>query len=149
MNIFIELKRRNVIRVGIAYVVVGWLIAQVAEFATENFGAPEWVLKIFVVFVILGLPVVLIFAWAFEMTPEGIKREQDVDRSQSITPRTGRKLDLTIIAVMAIALAYFIWESRFTDQHATTSVVTAPATQEAPAQQSTSADNSIAVLPFA
>lgn len=149
MSIFEELKRRNVIRVGIAYAVVGWLVAQVAEFATENFGAPEWVLKIFVVFVLLGLPVVLIFAWAFEMTPEGLKREKDVDRNQSITPRTGRKLDWTIIAVMAIALVYFIWESRFTDQHVTTAVVTAPATQEAPAQQARSADNSIAVLPFA
>ena len=91
MNIFEELKRRNVIRVGIAYAVVGWLVAQVAEFATENFGAPEWVLKIFVVFVLLGLPVVLIFAWAFEMTPEGLKREKDVDRNQSIiTVKNGK-----------------------------------------------------------
>ena len=64
MSFFEELKRRNVIKVAIAYIVVGWLVAQVAEFATENFGAPEWVLKIFVVFLLLGLPIVLLFAWA-------------------------------------------------------------------------------------
>ena len=64
-----ELKRRNVVRVGIAYVVIGWVLAQIAEFAFDNFGAPDWVLKSFVVFLLLGLPIVLIFAWAFEVTP--------------------------------------------------------------------------------
>ena len=113
MSFLAELKRRNVIRVGIAYAVVGWLVSQVAEFAIETFGAPDWVLKIFVVFLLLGFPIVVLFAWAFEMTPEGIKLEKHVDRSQSITRQTGRKLDYTIIAVLAIALAYFVWESRF------------------------------------
>src|SRR5210317_2275858 len=98
MSFFAELKRRNVVRVGLAYIVIGWLLAQVAEFAFENFGAPEWVLKTFVVLLLLGLPLVLFFAWAFELTPEGIKREADVDRSKSITSQTGRKLDYIIIA---------------------------------------------------
>jgi len=141
--------------------VVGWLVAQVAEFATENFGAPEWVLKIFVVFLILGLPMVLVFAWAFEMTPEGLKREKDVDRSESITQATGQKLNYTIIALLAVALAYFVWESRFagdqrdmgseSDSQAASNQVEsasdenlAPAPAVQPAQ-----DNSIAVLPFA
>jgi TolB-like protein/Tfp pilus assembly protein PilF len=154
-SFFEELKRRNVIKVAIAYIVVGWLVSQVAEFATENFGAPDWVLKIFVVFVLLGLPMVLVFAWAFELTPEGLKREKDVDRSQSITHRTGRKLDYTIIAVMAIALTYFIWESRFqkgsepfSDTEALqTSQTSGPEHLEgAPTPMK---DNSIAVLPFA
>jgi len=100
-----ELKRRNVVRVGIAYVVIGWVLAQIAEFAFDNFGAPDWVLKSFVVFLLLGLPIVLIFAWAFEVTPEGIKREKDVDRSDSITPRTGRKIDYLIIGVLIVAVA--------------------------------------------
>jgi len=113
MSFFEELKRRNVIRVSIAYAVVAWLVSQVAEFAIETFGAPDWVLKIFVVFLMLGFPIVALFAWAFEMTPEGIRREKDVDRSQSITRQTGRKLDYTIITVLAFALAYFVWESRF------------------------------------
>ena len=104
MSFFAELKRRNVIRVGIAYVVVAWVIAQVAEFAFENFGAPDWVLKSVVVMLILGMPIVLIFAWAYELTPEGIKREADVDRSASITVQTGRKLDRTIIVVLAVMI---------------------------------------------
>jgi hypothetical protein len=104
MSFFDELKRRNVVRVGLAYAVIGWVLAlaQIAEFAFENFGAPEWVLKSFVVALLLGLPVALILAWAFEMTPEGIKREKDVDRSQSITRTTGRKLDRLIIAVLGV-----------------------------------------------
>ncbi len=108
MSFFEELKRRNVIRVGIAYVVVAWLVAQVAGFAIETFGAPDWVLKIFVVFLMLGFPLVLLFAWAFEMTPEGLKREKDVDRSQSITPQTGKKLNNTILVLMALAIGYLL-----------------------------------------
>jgi hypothetical protein len=81
MSLFAELKRRNVVRVGLAYVVIGWFLAQIAEFAFENFGAPDWVLKTVVVLLLLGLPIALFFAWAFEMTPEGVKLEKDVDRS--------------------------------------------------------------------
>jgi len=83
MSFIGELKRRNVVRVGIAYAVIGWVLAQIAEFAFENFGAPDWVLKSFIVLLLLGLPLALFFAWAFEITPDGIKREQDVDRSES------------------------------------------------------------------
>jgi len=164
MSFFNELKRRNVLRVGAAYIVVGWLTAQVAEFATENFGAPEWVLKIYVVFLILGLPFVLIFAWAFEMTPEGLKKEKDVDRSQSITTKTGRKLDYTIISVLVLVAGYFVWESRFSEQgemgsepfSQETAVQLSEANNEkrdptpvGGLQSSTSNDHSIAVLPFA
>ncbi len=108
MPFFAELKRRNVVRVGIAYVVAGWLLAQVGEFATGYLGAPDWALKIFVLFLILGLPLVLVFAWAFELTPEGLKLEKHVDREKSITMQTGRKLDFIIIVVMAIALMYMV-----------------------------------------
>ena len=134
MSFFAELKRRNVVRVGIAYVIVGWLLAQVAEFAAENFGAPDWALKIFVVFLVLGLPLALFFAWAFELTPEGIVLEKHVDREKSITPQTGRKLDFIIIAVMAIALIYMVAD-KFVGEPEITET-TAPA------------DKSIAVLPF-
>jgi len=108
MIFFAELKRRNVVRVGIAYVIVGWLLAQIAEFATLHFGAPDWALKALVAFVILGLPLILVFAWAFELTPEGLKLEKHVDREKSITAQTGRKLDFIIIVVMAIALIYMV-----------------------------------------
>ena len=116
MSFLAELKRRNVIRVGIAYVVAGWVLAQVAEFAFENFGAPNWVLKSFVVALILGLPVVLIVAWAFELTPEGVKREKDVDRGASITRQTGRRLDFVIIGVLAIAVVLLLTKEFYFDR---------------------------------
>lgn len=152
MSLFSELQRRNVVRVGIAYVVIGWVIAQIAEFAFENFGAPDWVLKSVVVLLLLGLPLVLIFAWAFEITPEGVKREKDVDRSQSITTQTGRKLDRTIIAVLVVALAWFAWD-KFSN-----TTEPAPAS-DSPAEATTHSDlpvsappelsdKSVAVLPF-
>jgi hypothetical protein len=87
VSFFAELKRRNVFRVGIAYVVIGWVLAQVAEFAFENFGAPDWALRTFVIFLVLGLPLVLIFAWAFELTPEGIKLE----KTWTVAGRSPRK----------------------------------------------------------
>jgi len=113
MSFFNELKRRNVFRVGIAYLVVAWLVMQVSDVVINNVGAPGWVFQIIMLALGIGFPIVLIFAWAFEMTPDGVKREHEVDRTQSITHKTGRKLDFTIIGIMAIALAYFIWESRF------------------------------------
>jgi TolB-like protein len=142
MSLFAELKRRNVVRVGLAYIVIGWLLAQVAEFAFENFGAPEWVLKTFVVLLLLGLPLVLFFAWAFELTPEGVKREKDVDRSQSITQQTGQKLNRLTFVVMALAIAYFA-----VDKFALQS---GQETQPEPTMAEASAEphKSIAVLPF-
>jgi len=104
MSFFAELQRRNVVRVGLAYAVIGWVLAQIAEFAFENFGAPQWALKTFVVVLLLGLPLALFFAWAFELTPDGIKRENEVDRGQSVTPQTGRKLDFIIIGVLAVGI---------------------------------------------
>jgi TolB-like protein len=108
MSFFAEFKRRNVFRVGIAYVIVGWLLAQVAELAFDAFGAPDWVLKSVLVVLLLGLPLALIFAWVFELTPEGLKLEKDVDRSQSITAQTGRRLDFIIIGVLAVAVAFLL-----------------------------------------
>ncbi|MDH4056218.1 MAG: hypothetical protein OEV58_12675 [Gammaproteobacteria bacterium] len=147
MSFFTELGRRNVIRVGAAYVVVGWILAQVAEFAFENFGAPEWVLKSFVVFLLLGLPIALFFAWAFEITPEGVKREKEVDRSRTITRQTGRTLDRLIIVGLVLALGYFVWERQAnvgeSDAATPDGVVAAEE-----AESGNTVDRSIAVLPF-
>jgi len=145
MSLFAELHRRNVVRVGIAYAVIGWFLAQVAEFALENFGAPDWALKTFVTLLVLGLPIALFLAWAFELTPDGIKREKDVDRSQSMTGVTGQKLNLLIIGALVIALGYFLWERQANVAPTSASVSETPAQQVAdtgPRQQS------IAVLPF-
>ncbi len=108
MSFFTELKRRNVFRAGIAYVIIGWLLAQVAELAFDAFGAPDWVLKSVLFILVLGLPLVLFVAWAFEVTPEGIKLEKNVDRSQSITAQTGRKLDFIIIGVLVVAVGFLL-----------------------------------------
>jgi TolB-like protein/Tfp pilus assembly protein PilF len=149
MSFFAELKRRNVVRVGIAYVVVAWLVLQVADILFEAIGTPGWVMQTLLVFLAIGFLLAVLFAWAFEMTPEGIKREHNVDRAQSIAKQTGRKLDFTIIGLLVVALAYFIWESRLADRPVVEPVADsvrpeATETIEEPEIQ----QQSIAVLPF-
>jgi TolB-like protein/Tfp pilus assembly protein PilF len=110
MSFFSELKRRNVIRVGIAYVVVAWLILQFSDVVLNNIEAPGWVFQVIMLVLAIGLPLVLVFAWAFEMTPDGLKKEKDVDRSQSIAPQTGKKLNNTILILLALAVAYLLYD---------------------------------------
>ena len=98
----IELKRRNVYKVAIAYAVVAWLLMQVASQIFPFFEIPSWAVRLVVLLLIIGFPVALILAWAFELTPEGIKRTEDVDVSKSITRKSGRKLDFFIIAVLLL-----------------------------------------------
>jgi TolB-like protein/tetratricopeptide (TPR) repeat protein len=102
-----ELKRRNVIKVAIAYAIAAWLLIEVTATTFPILRLPEWTATFVTVLLMIGFPLALIFAWAFELTPEGLKRENDVDRSQSITHSTGRKLDFVIIGAMAVALLYF------------------------------------------
>ncbi|HMB61362.1 MAG TPA: hypothetical protein VKN35_15725 [Xanthomonadales bacterium] len=111
---FEELKRRNVVRVGVVYLVIAWILAQVADLMLENFEAPGWVIKAILLVLIIGFPISLVFAWAFELTPEGLKKERDVDRSQSITHKTGRRLDFAIIGILLIAVAFLLFD-RFGD----------------------------------
>ena len=108
MSFFEELKRRNVIRVAIAYGVASWFILQLADVVLENIGAPGWVMQTVMLVLAAGFPLAVIFAWAFEMTPEGIKKEKDVDRTQSITSTTGRKLDRMIIGILTVTVAYLL-----------------------------------------
>jgi len=147
MNFIAELKRRNVVRVGIAYALIGWVLAQVAEFAFDNFGAPDWVLKTFVTLLLLGLPLALFFAWAFEMTPEGIKREEDVDRSQPDTTSNRRRLDYVIIVALVVALGYTWWTRQAGEAPASPTTPTVTAGQ-GDAEQKAPDLRSIAVLPF-
>jgi TolB-like protein len=150
MSFIEELKRRNVFRVAIAYIILAWLMAQVAELLLETFGAPDWVLKSLLALFLIGFPFALFFAWAFELTPDGIRKERDVDRSQSITPQTGRKLDRSIIAVLVLALGYFAWD-KFSGSPVVEPVDTPSVTQTAdatPAESTLPSDKSIAVLPF-
>ena len=142
MTLYEELKQRNVVRVGIAYVVIGWFLAQVAEFAFENFGAPDWVLKSVVVVLLLGLPLALFFAWVYEITPEGVKKESEIDRSTSVAGKKGQMLNV-IIAMSLVLAVVLLLTDRFTggpDEVQRTAADTAVSTQDV--------TNSIAVLPF-
>jgi TolB-like protein/Flp pilus assembly protein TadD len=103
-KLFDELKRRNVFRVAIAYLIASWLVIQVADIVLEAILVPAWVMQVFLLIVSLGLPCVLIISWAYELTPEGLKRESEVDRAQSITPNTGRKLNLITIGMLVAVL---------------------------------------------
>ena len=104
MSFIDELKRRNVFRVGVAYMIVAWLLLQVADVVLNNIEAPNWVFQTILLLLVIGFPLALILAWAYELTREGIKLEKDVVRSDSVTHFTGRKLDFSIIALLAIAL---------------------------------------------
>jgi len=148
MSFFDELKRRNVFKVGAAYVVLTWLLAQATDVFLENFGTPDWVIKTVLLLLVIGFPIALFFAWAFELTPEGLKKEKDVDRSQSITDQTGRKLDFAIIAILILALGYFAIDKFMLDPARDAARTEAVQADEAVSDAPESTEKSIAVLPF-
>ncbi len=112
MSFFTELKRRNVIRVGIAYAVAAWVLVEVASVLLPTFDAPAWIMRALVLVMVGGLPIALLVAWMFELTPEGVKREDNVDTADEAVfkARTARKADLTIMAVLALVVAFFVFE---------------------------------------
>lgn len=159
MSLFQELKRRNVFRVGIAYAVAAWLVLQLTDVLSELLDLPATIGPVVVALVAIGFPIVLVVAWAYELTPDGVKRESEVDRAASITRQTGRTLDRVIIAMLVVIAGYFIWESRFSGTGEErlpgtpdTTVAEAEAVNAAPAaepvQQEAIDPRSIAVLPF-
>lgn len=143
MSLFAELRRRNVFRVAIAYLLIAWLILQIGGVLQPALLLPEWVNTLLAFFLILGFPLALFFAWAFELTPEGLKREKEVARDRSVTHVTGRKMDFAIIALLAIAVVYFVADKFWLQSRSSTSeqtTVQEEAGEVAP---------SIAVLPLA
>ena len=153
MSFFKELKRRNVFRVVIAYVIIAWLLLQVGDTLAPALRLPEWVNSTLAFFLILGFPLAIFFAWAYELTPGGIKKEKDIDRTQSVTHVTGRKLDYLIIAVLVAALGYFAFDKFVLDPSrdaALVQVTTEAVTEQVGAEPelSTVSKKSIAVLPF-
>src|SRR5437868_5045669 len=140
-NFFAELKRRNVYKVAVAYAIVAWLLIQVATQVFPFFEIPNWAVRLVVLLLILGFPIALFLAWAFEITPEGIKRAEDVSPEQSITKHTGRKLIWTTVVLAVIAaglLAFQLLRSRSATNFGASTI---PATGSLP-------EKSIAVLPF-
>jgi len=137
---FNELRRRNVFRVAIAFLIVAWLLLQVVDILMPILALPDWVGRFVFLLLVIGFPISLLFAWAFELTPEGVKLEKNVDRSESITPSTGRKLDFTIIGVLVVALGVSMY-ANFDEE-------VEPDSKSAEALV-TAGKASIAVLPFA
>ena len=152
MSLFEELKRRNVFRVGIAYVLLGWALLQGADFTLDLVGAPDWVIRALAVVVAIGLPIALFFAWAFELTPDGIKRESEVDRSESVMPQTGRKLDRAIIAFLVLVIAIMglerFWPRESDTGASPASELASDAPQWDEGAASDAVEKSVAVLPF-
>src|ERR1051326_8735005 len=135
MNFFSELKRRNVYKVAVAYAVVSWLLIQIATQVFPFFEIPNWAVRLVVLLLILGFPVALILSWAYEITPEGIKRESEIDPAKSITRRTGRKIVAFTAVVAAIAAGLLIFQIVRTRSTLSLAVGAIP-------------NKSIAVLPF-
>jgi TolB-like protein/Tfp pilus assembly protein PilF len=149
-SFFTELKRRNVFKVGGAYLVLAWFLIQVTVAAVPAFGMPEWVDTVVFFFCILGFPFALFFAWAFEVTPEGIKKESDISSDESIAVHTGRKFNFVIIGLLVLIAGYFVYESRFASEGEQNLVVESLSTEiDSVKEIATEPEgSSIAVLPF-
>lgn len=145
-SFFGEMKRRNVFRVAGVYAVVGWVLAQIATTLEETMGLPAWFDGLIVATLLIGFPIAIVIAWAFELTPQGVVRTEDVPEGESITAETGHKLDYAIVAGLVLLAAMIVWQQ--SDDPAEPAeddpvlVMEEPATVEVDAA-------SIAVLPFA
>jgi TolB-like protein/Tfp pilus assembly protein PilF len=137
-SFFAELKRRNVYKIGVAYVVVAWLLIQVVTQTFPFFEVPNWAVRLVILLLAVGFPIALVIAWAFELTPEGIKRTEDVAPEQSIAQHTGRKLLLVTAMLAALAAAFLTYQIMRPSGSA----------PPGPSSQVAANDKSIAVLPF-
>jgi TolB-like protein/Tfp pilus assembly protein PilF len=149
MSLFSELKRRNVLRVAIAYLAAAWLLTEVAETLFPMFGFGAAPARITVIVLAIGFPLFIIFSWVFELTPEGLMLEKDVQREVSITARTGKQLDRMIIVLLALALGYFAFD-KFVLEPARVAAIVQETAQQARSEAliESYGDLSIAVLPF-
>ena len=133
-----ELRYRNVFRVAVAYIVVGWLVAQVADLVVDAFNLPDSFLQMIIVLLVLGFPIAVVFAWAFELTPEGVKRAKDLPADMPKDPRSGKFLNRVTIVTLVIVVAWLAWDR-----------LQQPALETTARTPVEVVDKSIAVLPFA
>jgi len=149
LSLYNELKRRNVLRVTAAYVVVSWLVIQVVETVFPAFGFGDAAVRIVTIVLAIGLIPTFILSWAFEITPEGLKKDKDVDRNQPIAAHAGKKLDRIIMVVMALAIGYFAID-KFVLSESREAYIAEEARQEGHSEALVESygDKSIAVLPF-
>src|SRR3954468_2086472 len=144
-NFFVELKRRNVFRAASLYLVGAWLLIQVAGTVLPMFGAPDWLPRSLVLLLAIGFVPALIFSWVFELTPQGLKRDEDVPPEQSIAPQTAQRMNRVIIAVLVLALGYFVADKFFLGPRRATALVSSgPVAGPQPA----ASPKSVAVLAF-
>jgi len=140
-----ELKRRNVFKVAGVYAVAGWVLIQIAATTFPFFKIPDWGVRLVVILVILGFPIALILAWAFEMTPDGVKRTEEVPLDQSISHKTGQKINSALAVVLVLAIGFIFYQQFFKKQ---TSVSGTTSNQNRAADTVSTSSKSIAVLPF-
>jgi len=154
MSFFAELKRRNVFRVGLAYAVAAWVLLQVFDVIGEILELPAWGGKLILALLLVGFFLALILAWAYELTPEGVRRESEVDRSRPAAAQAGRRLNALIMALLVVAVAYLLFDKfwlqpRLQDGAATAAAPAQPAAPDTrPPDGSGASRQSIAVLPF-
>ena len=155
MSFFNELKRRNVVRMGMLYIVASWVLLQISDVIFEPLGVPPWVFRMMMSMLALGFPFALVIAWIFELTPEGLKRERDIDRSQSIVHETGHRMNTVIVVLLVLAIGGLVADRLIpesSDQGR--EVIAAPGAVDSPGETVPEAppaaenENAIAVLPF-
>jgi TolB-like protein/Tfp pilus assembly protein PilF len=151
MSLLAELKRRNVFRVAMFYAVAGWVLLQVGDLLFGALGVPPWGIRLLLGILVLGFPMALVFAWVYELTPEGLKREHEVDRTASIGARTGTKLNVLIAGLLVLAIGLVVAD-RFLGRRAPAQpTVSSTAAEVAPGKAAAAGGTvpaSIAVLPF-
>jgi len=147
-NFVEELNRRNVGRVAILYIVVSYVVLEVFEVFFHLLEMPPWSGRIAVLIAVIGLPIAILIAWAYEITPEGLKPTDEVPLQKSIAIQTGRRLDRAIIVVLCVALTYFIVDKFLLSEHVTPSAAHVAANIKAMSIAAVASDKSVAVLPF-
>ena len=147
MSFFNELKRRNVFKVGVAYAVASWLLLQIIDLVLENINSPDWVMQVFMLGLAVGFPIAIIVAWAFEVTPDGVKLQKNVDPDKSINRHTGQQLNRGIIMILSMAIVLLLTD-RFRDEIFGKPVAEEVKTEISNDPANTDANISIAVLPF-
>ena len=161
MSFFVELKRRNVFKVAVAYAIVAWLLVQITSTVAPALHLPDWTLTFIVYLTIIGFPLALFLAWAFELTPEGIKPTSEISQGESISKTTGQKLNYTIIALLSLAVVFLVLDNYLLTEDRSqksavrmgnttgSTVARVPLSGDKGSMSNDSVKPSIAVLPFA
>jgi len=148
MKILGEMKRRNVFRIGMAYIVASWVLIQIGDIIATNFGAPPWVMGVVTTFMFAGLPIVLFFTWTFAITTDGIRKESDLLKVDTLTRTSGDSLDYITMALLAVVVGMVALNRYMPVPEGPQTAKAAPRVVAEPEPEPVIVENSIAVLPF-